>query len=600
MAASTQTAFGGGGGRVGRFLGFAVVGASGLVVNQVALWVFTEKLGIYYLLSAILATQLSTLWNFALVERWVFDGGTEGRLRRLGLFAIMNNAWLLFRTPLLFLLASGFGINYLLSNALVLGAMTLVRFGIADRVIWADRTDADGITVPGTWSYDIHGLIGIVSQTPLPELARFQVPLLLDEPDLEVTVSNKGFGGLRTRVQVTEDAGDVTYVEHLGRFGFAAKIDVDSLATIQVSKLLKRSPHVAYTNVVEPVVRWMLVRKGYILAHAACLEIDGHGVLITARTDTGKTTTCLKSIKEQGSGFVSDDMVIIEPSGRARSYPKPLTISSHTLNAVKGAPMPLGTRAWLQVQGRIHSRFGRTVGMAIGNINLPIATMSALVQMIIPPPKFHVDQLIPGAELVSTLELDRLVVIERGDSLVRELDPISAFDTLSDNTEDAYGFPPYPRIQDALINGWMQDEQAIRREVVGRLQAVLLRTPDRAWFELLPQLAAGTAVGPATVVRLADDGDVVLDLTRVGVGDAGEDDVLPIVDAEQGAETIASRFAKLSPDEAEEVEHALSAALALLQKVSDILDSQSDREEVSGLVASVRSLRDARAAQGKG
>jgi hypothetical protein len=39
----------------------------------------------------------------------------------------------------------------------------------------------------------------------------------------------------------------------------------------------------------------------------------------------------------------------------------------------------------------------------------------------------------------------------------------------------------------------------------------------------------------------------------------------------------------------------------LLQKVSDILDQQSDREApaVSGLVASVRSLRDARITQGK-
>jgi dolichol-phosphate mannosyltransferase len=598
MAASTQTtSFAGR--RVGRFLGFALVGATGLVVNQVALWVLTEKFGVYYLFSAILATQVSTLWNFVLVERWVFDGGTEGRMRRLGLFALMNNAWLILRTPFLFLLTNVFGVNYLLSNAVVLGAMTLVRFGIADRVIWGDRTDADGITVPGSWSYDIHGLVGIVSQTPLPELIRFQVPLLLDEPDIEVTVSNKGFGGLRRRVRVVEDLDTVTYEEHLGRFGFAAKINVDSLARVQVSKLLKHSPHVAYTNVVEPVIRWMLVRKGYILAHAACLEIDGHGVLITARTDTGKTTTCLKSIKEQGSGFVSDDMVIIDPSGRAMSYPKPLTISSHTLHAVKGAPMPLGTRAWLQVQGRLHSRFGRTVGMAMGNVNLPVATLSAVVQMIIPPPKFQVDRLIPEAEFVSSIQLDRLVVIERGESLVDDLDQISAFETLSANTEDAYGFPPYPRIQDALVNGRLRDEQDIRRQIVSGLQAVLLRTPDRAWFELLPQLAAGAGVGPDTIVRLDDGGDEMLDLTGVGAAGA-ENGELIAMEPSQEPETIASRFAKLSSEEAEEVERALSGALSLLQRVSDILDGPSDREAVSGLLASVRSLRDARVSQGKG
>jgi hypothetical protein len=126
----------------------------------------------------------------------------------------------------------------------------------------------------------------------------------------------------------------------------------------------------------------------------------------------------------------------------------------------------------------------------------------------------------------------------------------------------------------------------------------LLRTPDRAWFELLPQLAAGTSVGPGTVVRLEDGGDVVLDLTNVSVGDLEEGDVVSMESMD--GDSIASRFAKLSPEEAEEVERALSGALALLQKVSDILESQSDREAVSGLVASVRSLRDARASQGKG
>jgi len=322
---------------------------------------------------------------------------------------------------------------------------------------------------------------------------------------------------------------------------------------------------------------------------------------------------------------VSDDMVIIDPEGRALSYPKPLTISSHTLHAVKGAPMPTITRAALQIQGRIHSKFGRSVGMAIGNINLPIATMSALVQIAVPPPKFHVDRLIPEAELVRELDLDRLVVIERGDALLRELDEETAFEILSDNTEDAYGFPPYPRIESMLTNGHVEAERAIRRKVIGRLEAVQLRTPDRNWFERLPQLAAGVVVPfGAEVVRVDETGDVMLDLTGVGADADAANGAVIALDAQPevalielddepdgevialeerlAPESIASRFAQLSPDEAEEVERALSGALTLLQKVSDILDQQSDREApaVSGLVASVRSLRDSRITQGKG
>jgi hypothetical protein len=85
------------------------------------------------------------------------------------------------------------------------------------------------------------------------------------------------------------------------------------------------------------------------------------------------------------------------------------------------------------------------------------------------------------------------------------------------------------------------------------------------------------------------------------VTDARDGDVI-LLDERVAPDSIASRFAQLSPEEAEEVERALSGALALLQKVSDILDEQSDREApaVSGLLASVRSLRDARITQGKG
>jgi len=197
-------------------------------------------------------------------------------------------------------------------------------------------------------------------------------------------------------------------------------------------------------------------------------------------------------------------------------------------------------------------------------------------------------------------------VIERGDALLRELDEDTAFEILSDNTEDAYGFPPYPRIESSFTDGYIDAERAIRRKLIGRVEAVLLRTPDRNWFERLPQLAAGMAVPfGVEVVRVDETGDVMLDLTGVGADlepVETEGQVIALEMERPAPESIASRLAQLSAEEAEEVERALSGALALLQKVSDILDEQSDREApaVSGLMASVRSLRDARITQGKG
>ena len=53
-----------------------------------------------------------------------------------------------------------------------------------------------------------------------------------------------------------------------------------------------------------------------------------------ARTDTGKTTTCLKTLDGRAYSFLSDDLTLLSPEGRVLPYPKPLTISRHTLQAV--------------------------------------------------------------------------------------------------------------------------------------------------------------------------------------------------------------------------------------------------------------------------
>jgi putative flippase GtrA len=566
-----------------------------LVVNQAAIWVFTEKLRLYYLVSAVLATQCSTAWNFALSEVWVFRAERSGRAWRAFWFALLNNAWLLARAPIMYGLTELVGLSYLVSNFISLGAATLARFAIADSRIWRPaavaistdpalgaeatqlandpgagmaRTDGDeGATDLDEWSpawfanarreiaeaeaalangpdvgadegnalldvhgtepmvdltplesamededemlppwdwrrtrlyyYDVHGMVGIRSEAPLPELDRFMVTELRAKPDIAIRVRDAGFGGLRRRAAVFKDGDAITYVEHLGGAGFAMRIEPGKepgdTTNVFVSRLLKASPHVLYTNVVEPLLRWEIVKRGSILAHAACLEIDGTGVLITAQTDTGKTTTCIRSIRENGSRFASDDMIIVSPDGVARSFPKPMTISAHTLKAARSSPLSLHSRLWLQLQGRLHSKGGRRVGLAMTSLNIPVCTLNALVQMVVPPPKFHVRQLVPSTEIVDRMQLSHLIVIERGDELTEDLDAEAATRLLSDNTEDAYGFPPYPLIADLLANGEHAVEADIRRRVVAQLSAVRLRSPNRSWFDRLSDVVAAPA-----------------------------------------------------------------------------------------------------------
>jgi putative flippase GtrA len=122
-----------------RFARFGTVGASGLAVNELALAAFVAGLDVNYLVGAVLATQVSSLWNFALVERWAFHNHDSRRslLHRMVLFFAVNNVALLLRGPILVGLTSVLGLNYLLSNLISLGVLTVVRFGVADTWIWA-------------------------------------------------------------------------------------------------------------------------------------------------------------------------------------------------------------------------------------------------------------------------------------------------------------------------------------------------------------------------------------------------------------------------------------------------------------------------------
>jgi putative flippase GtrA len=463
---------------------FGVVGLTGLLVNSVALFAFTEVAGIHYILSAILATQVSTLWNFAGTDLWVFRGRPMGRSRssRLALYAVMNNAALALRSPLLILLTSTLGVHYLVSNLASLALLTVVRYCVADVWIWArDPREQLG---PQEHTYDIHGLVTVHSEVALPELEGFRAERNGHLPTIDVRV-----GALpRSREEAPKS---ILYREALGNLGFGVGIKVGSTIDVTASPALRFSPHVLYTNVVEPILRWTFVEHGYALVHGACLaEDDGRALLITARTDTGKTTTMLKALdSSEPWAFLSDDLTLVAADGRVLAYPKPLTISRHTVKAVSQALLTRRERAALYVQSRIHSRSGRRFAMWIARLHLPAATINLLVQAIIPPPKYRVERLVPHVAQVSEARLQRMVIIQRGGDGSEVLGREQALETLLENCADAYGFPPYDAIEHFLNNGGGRDlridERKIIADALDGVGTTLLRSSTMDWWRKL-------------------------------------------------------------------------------------------------------------------
>ena len=469
-----------------RLTRFGAVGITGLVVNTALLGAFTELAGIPYWISAVLATQGSTLWNFALIELWVFPDRQQRRARssRLVLFLVMNNTALILRGPILVFLTEGLGVYYLLSNLISLVVMTLVRFGISDRLIWAKVKATEERAA--TEYYDIHGIVTVESEVRLPELERFRAPAEIASPTIAVRVGRPGSetNGAEPR------PARLRYDEGLGDLGFGTAIEIGDRIEVVVTPLLRWSPHVLYTNVIEPILRWALAERGYALTHAACVASGGEALLLTARTDTGKTTTTLRILDNHGYAFLSDDLVILRPDGRVLTYPKPLTISYHTLKSVKAPMLSRKERVALVFQSRLHSRSGRRFALLLARSRLPVATINAFAQLLVPPPKYHVGRLVPTAKTSTHAQAAYLVVIERAEGGEVPLDEDQAVEILLDNTDDAFGFPPYSAIEAFLRSRNGSDLRLAERRIVAEaldgVRAVLLRDPGMDWWQTVP------------------------------------------------------------------------------------------------------------------
>jgi dolichol-phosphate mannosyltransferase len=511
---------------------FAMVGLTGLGVNQLAMLLLTETLGLHYILSAIAATQLSSSWNFVATERWAFRGRrpVNAPLTRYASFLGLNNATLLLRIPLLWLLTEAVGLSYLWSNAVTLLMLFAARFVIAAGWIWGNgspRLAALPIAEPEelmppmrlhaiagagrpSWQpqhrYDIAGILRIDSDVPLRELAFFRVESAAEGPDLRIRVGRVGSLPLR-RTRFIAEGDSLSYFEQLGMASANFRITIGDPVEIKVAPLLARSPHVLYTNVIEALLRFLLVSKGYVLLHSACVVADGLAVLLSAQTDTGKTSTVIRLVRDRNYQFLSDDMTIISPAGMAIQFPKPMTMSYHTMASIKGQRLRIGQRAALAIQSRLHSKSGRTVGRRLGTWNLPIMSVNSVVQFLVPPPKFHIDALL-GCEIIERARIGNVFLMERGESLEEGLTVGQAMQTLIDNTDDAYGFPPFATFAPHIRIGaddyptLRQKERALLTAALAHASIRRVRVPGHEWAEILPGLLEARSGDEITAIPI--------------------------------------------------------------------------------------------------
>ena len=85
-------------------------------------------------------------------------------------------------------------------------------------------------------------------------------------------------------------------------------------------------------NFIDPILHFVLNKKGYSVIHASCVSKDGNAILFAARSGGGKTTIALNLI-EHGYDFMGDNFSILK-DGYALSYLSPLNIFTYNLSPI--------------------------------------------------------------------------------------------------------------------------------------------------------------------------------------------------------------------------------------------------------------------------
>jgi putative flippase GtrA len=137
--------------RLTQLAAFLAVGISGVVVNTLVLWGLSAAwFDLSYLLASVLATNIAIVWNFVLLETWVFR-----RMRRRSFaagfarFWVVNVALLPVQLGLLAGLVEGPELDPVIANVVMLMLVFVMRYVMTSMWVYSwNAAPADVLAAP--------------------------------------------------------------------------------------------------------------------------------------------------------------------------------------------------------------------------------------------------------------------------------------------------------------------------------------------------------------------------------------------------------------------------------------------------------------------
>ena len=121
-----------------RWAKFSAVGATGILVQAIALTVLLRLIGLHYLVATALAVEASVLHNFVWHRRWTWRDREQSRwLAMLVRFNLTSGMLSLAGNLLLmFVFVGGMKLNAIIANLITIAICSLINFTLADRFVF--------------------------------------------------------------------------------------------------------------------------------------------------------------------------------------------------------------------------------------------------------------------------------------------------------------------------------------------------------------------------------------------------------------------------------------------------------------------------------
>jgi len=117
-----------------KFIRFSISGGIATVIDVSLLYFFTDIIGIWYLVSAILSFIVGSITHYLISRCWVFKSNSERQVKEFLSFFSIHTGNLIISIILLYLLVEYFHLWYILAKILTVAITVFTNFALQKKI----------------------------------------------------------------------------------------------------------------------------------------------------------------------------------------------------------------------------------------------------------------------------------------------------------------------------------------------------------------------------------------------------------------------------------------------------------------------------------